>query len=230
LGPSFSIVNVICFAGVVTYLWRYFGFVGFELSKFEPVSAVRRIWNLVLAIGFPLLGLLSSFEDRMRKTLVGIGIATILVPAIVPDVEAPESDSVMERIYFRTVGKLIVNFFESSVVSLLLLVCWIFGSYWVVAYAEVACFLAVSRSMWVRLQPGHPAEAAPTLGRLLMMFAGAFGWIVFVTRVMPWTELTRTEAHSELGELYKPFILNYYWDKLDPNAVSSTSLPSMVRA
>jgi hypothetical protein len=113
----------------------------------------------------------------------------------------------MERIYFRTVGKLIVNFFESSVVSLLLLVCWIFGSYWVVAHATVAFFLAVLRSMWVRLQPGHPAEAAPPFGRLLMIFAGRLDGSYFVTRFMLWTELTRTKVHSELEELYKPFIL-----------------------
>ena len=105
----------------------------------------------MLAVGFPLLGLLSSFEDKTRKTLVGIGITTILGPAIVPDLEAPESDSLMKRIYFRTVGKWIVNFFESAVVSLLLLVCWIFGPYWVAAYAGVAFFFAVSRSMWVRV-------------------------------------------------------------------------------
>lgn len=114
----------------------------------------------------------------------------------------------MERIYFQTVGKWVVNFFESAVVSLLLLVCWLFGPYWVAAYASVAFFFAVSRSMWVRVQEtGYPAEAAPPLGRLFMMFAAGFGWIVFLTAVMPWTELTQKEVHSELGELYKPFIL-----------------------
>src|SRR5271169_5907820 len=40
-----------------------------------------------------------------------------------------------------------------------------------------------------------------------MMFAVAFGWIVFLTAVMPWPQLTREEVHSELGKLYKPFIL-----------------------
>jgi hypothetical protein len=205
VGASTAVLNIICFAGVVTYLWRYFGFVGFDLTKFKPVPAVSRIWSLVLAVGFPVLGLLSSFEDKTRKTLVGIGIASILVSAIIPDLEAPESDSLMKRIYFRTVGKWIVNFLESAVVSLLLLACWIFGPYWVAAYAGVAFFFAVSRSMWVRLPgEGHPAEAAPSFGRLLMMFAVAFGWIVFLTTVMP---LTRTEVHSEPGELYKPFIL-----------------------
>ena len=169
---------------------------------------VSRIWNLVLAVGFPLLGLLSSFEDKTRKTLVGIGITTILVPAIVPDLDAPESDSLMKRIYFRTVGKWIVNFFESAVVSLLLLVCWIFGPYWVAAYAGVAFFFAVSRSKWVRVHGGgYPVEAAPPLGRLLMMFAAVFGWIVFLTAVMPWTELRREEVHGEIADLYKPFIL-----------------------
>lgn len=207
MGASSGVLNILCFVGVVIYLWRYFGFVGFDLTKFKPVSAVSRIWSLVLAVGFPLLGLLSSFDDKTRKTLVGIGIATILVPAIVPDLEAPESDSLMKRIYFRTVGKWVVNFFESVVVSLLLLVCWLFGPYWVAAYAGVAFFFGVSRSMWVRVQEtGHPAEAAPSVGRLLMMFAAAFGWIVFLTAVMPWTELTRKEVRSELGELYMPFI------------------------
>lgn len=205
MAASNNILNVICFAGVVTYLWCYFGFVGFDLAKFKPVPAVSRIWSLVLAIGFPVVGLLSSFEDKTRKILVGIGIATILVSAIVPDMEAPESDSLMTRIYFRTLGRWIANFFETAVVSLLLLVCWIFGPHWVAAYAGVAFFLAVSRSLWVRLQgEGHPAEAAPTLGRLFVMFAAAFGWIVFLTAMMP---LTRNEVHSELGELYKPFIL-----------------------
>ena len=35
---------------------------------------------------------------------------TILVPAIVPDLEPPESHSLMKKIYFRTVGKWISEF------------------------------------------------------------------------------------------------------------------------
>jgi len=62
--------------------------------------------------------------------------------------------------------------------------------------------------MWVRVHGGdYPVEAAPPLGRLLMMFAAAFGWIVFLTAVMPWTELRREEVHGEIADLYKPFIL-----------------------
>jgi hypothetical protein len=167
---------------------------------------VSRIWSLVLAVGFPVLGLVSSFQDNIRKTLVGIGISTILVPAIVPDLEPPESHSLMKQIYFRTVGKWIVNFFESSVVSLLLLVCWIFGPYWVAAYTGVAIVFAVSRSLWVSVQgQGNAREASPSLRSLVMIFGAAFGWIVYLTAVMP---LTRKELeHSELGELYKPFLL-----------------------
>ena len=160
---------------------------------------MNRIWKLVLAVGFPLLGLLSSFEKDNRMTLVGIGIMTILVPAIVPGLEPPESHSLMKQIYFRTVGKWIVNFFESSVVSLLLLVCWIFGSFWVAAYAGVAIVFAVSRSLWVRVQgQAHVREAAPPpLRSLVMIFGAAFGWIVYLTAVMP---LTRKELqHSELA-------------------------------
>lgn len=160
----------------------------------------------MLAVGFPVLGLVSSFQDNIRITLVGIGISTILVPAIVPDLEPPESHSLMKQIYFRTVGKWIVNFFESSVVSLLLLVCWIFGPYWVAAYAGVAIIFAVSRSLWVSVQgQGYAREASPPLRSLVMIFGAAFGWIVYLTAVMP---LTRKELeHSELGELYKPFLL-----------------------
>ena len=199
MAASVNILNVICLAGVVIYLWRYFGFVGFDLAKFKPAPAVSRVWNLVLAVGFPLVGILSSFEEKTKKILVGIGITTILASAIVPDLEPPESGSIMTRIYFRTVGRLIVNFFESAIVGLLLMMCWIFGPYWVGAYAGVGFFFAVSRSMWVRLQGGtHPVEAAPPVGRLLMMFAAAFGWIVFLTAQMP---LTRKEVQGEMGEL-----------------------------
>jgi hypothetical protein len=113
-------------------------------------------------------------------TLVGIGIMTIiLVPAIVPDLEPPESHSLMKQIYFRTMGKWIVNFFESSVVSLLLLVCWIFGPYWVAAHAGVAIVFALSRSRCVRVRgQGHAREASPALRSLVMIFGAAFGWIV----------------------------------------------------
>jgi hypothetical protein len=104
------------------------------------------------------------------------------------------------------VGKWIVNFFESSVVSLLLLVCWIFGPYWVAAYAGVAIVFAVSRSLWVRVQGQAPArDGAPPLRSLVMIFGAAFGWIVYLTAVVA---LTRKELeHSELAELYRPFIL-----------------------
>jgi hypothetical protein len=78
----------------------------------------------------------------------------------------------------------------------------------VAAYAGVAFFFAVSRSMWIRVHGGgYPAEAAPPIGRLLMTFAAAFGWIVFLTAVMPWTELHREEVHREIADLFKPFIL-----------------------
>ena len=84
--------------------------------------------------------------------------------------------------------------------------------------------------MWVRVHGGwHPAEAAPPIGRLLMMFAAAFGWTVFLTAVMPWPELKREEVHGEIADLYKSFILNYR-DKLDPHAISSICLHSTVLA
>lgn len=160
----------------------------------------------MLAVGFPLLGLLSSFEKDKRITLVGIGIMTILVPAIVPDLEPPESHSLVKQIYFRTVGKWMVNFFESSMVSLLLLVCWIFGPYWVAAYAGVAVVFAVSRSLWVSVQgQGHAREASPPLRSLVMIFGAAFGWIVYLTAVMP---LARKELeHSDSGNCISRFSL-----------------------
>jgi hypothetical protein len=51
--------------------------------KKEPkrnLSAVSRVWSFVLAVGFPLPGLQSSFEDKTRKTLVGIGSCRLVTP------------------------------------------------------------------------------------------------------------------------------------------------------
>jgi len=51
--------------------------------KKEPkrnLSAVSRVWSFVLAVGFPLPGLQSSFEDKTRRTLVGIGSCRLVTP------------------------------------------------------------------------------------------------------------------------------------------------------
>jgi hypothetical protein len=56
--------------------------------------------------------------------------------------------------------------------------------------------------MWIRIgEQEQPAEAAPSILSLLMIFAAAFGWIVVLTSIVP---LTRKEAGSELHELYRP--------------------------
>jgi len=49
VGVTTTIFNVVCLVGVITYLWRYFGFVGFDLSKFKPAPAASRVWNILLA-------------------------------------------------------------------------------------------------------------------------------------------------------------------------------------
>jgi hypothetical protein len=51
-----------------------------NLTKCKPASAVSRVWSFVLAAGFPLPGLQSSFEDKTRKTLVGIGSCRLVTP------------------------------------------------------------------------------------------------------------------------------------------------------
>jgi hypothetical protein len=38
VGNSNTLLLVICLAGMVTYLWLYFGFVGFGLNKFKAGS------------------------------------------------------------------------------------------------------------------------------------------------------------------------------------------------
>jgi hypothetical protein len=200
-----TVLNVVCLAGVVIYLWRYFGFVGFDLSKFKPAPPASRVWNILLAVGFPLLGLMSSFEGSTKKTLVGIGVSTILIPALIPNLEPPESDSLVKRIYSQTIGKGISDFLEIVFFNVVLFVCWLFGTYWVGAYAGIAITLALSRSMWIRIQEqGQPAEAAPSIRGLLLIFIAAFGWIVVLTSIMP---LTRKEAGSGLHELYRPALL-----------------------
>ena len=113
--------------------------------------------------------------------------------------EAPESDSVMERIYFRTVGNLSVNFFEGSVVSAafgVLDIRVLLGG-GICDSRVLPCGFAVDVGS-LTAGTSCNGSAAP-FGRLLMMFAAAFRWILFVTRVMPWNESTRTGVHSKLG-------------------------------
>ena len=51
MGSWNTLLQVICLTGIVTYLWRYFGFVGFDLNKFKPAPAASRVWNILLAVG-----------------------------------------------------------------------------------------------------------------------------------------------------------------------------------
>ena len=43
MAATTTVLNVVCLAGVVIYLWRYFGFVGFDLSKFKPAPPASRV-------------------------------------------------------------------------------------------------------------------------------------------------------------------------------------------
>src|ERR1700689_4061977 len=142
-------LNLLCLAAVIFYLWRYFGFVGFDLTKFRPPSALSRIGNVFLAVGLPLVGLSFAMEDKQKRIVVGVGISTILVSAILPDLEPPEARSAMQWGYFRTVGKWIADFTGTGLVYVVLLVCWAFGNYWAAAYAGIAIVLGIGRSIWI---------------------------------------------------------------------------------
>jgi uncharacterized membrane protein len=62
----------------------------------------------------------------------------------------------------------------------------------------------------VRVDPGIAkisCKSSAAYWPFLTMFAAAFGWIVFLTAVMPWRELHRDEVQGGIADLYKPFIL-----------------------
>jgi hypothetical protein len=109
LGSFDTILNVACLAGVILYLWRYFSFLGYDLTEFRPASTASVVWNVLLAVGFPLVALQHHFSEETNKILVAIGISAILVPAILPEQEPPRASSTLEWIYLRTIGKAIVG-------------------------------------------------------------------------------------------------------------------------
>ena len=199
---SFTFFDLIFLAAFVFYLWGYFSFVGYDLNKFRPASAVGLLWNMVLAVGFPLVGLQYRFSDgRINKTLVAIGMSTILVPAILPELEPPEPSSTLKWLYARTIGKVIADFLCGCLINLLLIVCWVFGSLWVAAYAAIAAFFGLGRTFWMLLQgPPDRKQAAPPLRRLLMIFAAAFGWVTFLAFQVQ-VPIERKEVHQGLDEL-----------------------------
>jgi hypothetical protein len=219
-------LNLLCLSAVVVCLWRYFGFVGFNLAKLESVSSWARIWNLVLAVGFPLVGLSFFMQEDYERILVGIGISTILVPAIVPDLDPPKSGSLPEWVYFRTVGKAFSDFVSSAVIYVLLLVCSAFGVFWVGVYAGIAIALGIGRSLWIRVQKEqYSSEAAPPIRRLMLVFVASFGWIMFLTVQI---KLTRHALQSELSDLYRPLLWttigNWFFARL-PRLLPAMRLP-----
>ena len=205
--PSFdTVLLLICVAGMIFYLWRYFEFIAYDLEKFRPASTASVLWNMVLAVGFPLLGFLGLFSDGRNKTLVAIGMSTILVPAILPELEPPKASSVLEWVYFRTIGKGIADYLGSCVINLLLFVCWRFGTFWVAAYASVAMFFGMARASWLLMQGvPTPALAAPAVRRLFMIFTAAFGWVAVVAFLVPLHG--SGEVQHGVGDLWKPYVL-----------------------
>jgi hypothetical protein len=205
LGLLDRFLFLLCAVGMIFYLWRYFAFVGHDLDEIRPASSASVVWNMLLAIGFPLLCFLRPFSEEKNKTLVAIGMSAILVPAILPELQPPKASSALEWVYLRTVGKAIGDFAGSCVINLLLFVCWRFGALWVAVYAGVAIFFGMARSSWLLMQNvPNPALAAPTMRRLFMIFAAAFGWIAVVAFLVPLKD--SREVHREVDELWKPYV------------------------
>jgi hypothetical protein len=204
LGSFDTFLTAVCAAGGIFYLWRYFAFVGYDLEEFRPASTASVVWNILLSVGFPMLGLLHRFSDETNKTLVALGMSSILVPAILPELAPPRATSTLEWIYFRTIGKGIVDFVESSVITFLLFICWRFGSLWVAVYAGIAICFGMARASWLLVQGvPDPTVSAPPLRRMFMIFAAAFGWVTILSILFP---LKLDEIHRDVSELLKPYV------------------------
>jgi hypothetical protein len=209
LGSFNTFFDLLFLAACLFYLSGYFRFFGYDLNKFRPASTVSVAWNMILAVAFPLVGLQYKFANtKINKTLVAIGMSTILIPAILPELEPPEPRSTLEWIYVRTIGKLVADFLGGCLINFILIVCWMFGSLWVAAYAALAALLGLGRTFWVLLHgPPDRREAAPRLRRLLMIFAAAFGWVTFLA-FQTQVAIDRKEVQQGLDELFKVIVVS----------------------
>jgi hypothetical protein len=195
---------------VALSLWMYFGFVYFDLEEFKPASRLKRGWSVIVALAFPAFALCAgtNVSDKTRLILSGIGVTTILVPAIIPDLE-PKPSSVREWLYFKTIGKLFADLVETGIVYGIAILGSAFGSFWVAGYGGIAMWLAIGRSMWIRLQPDEsPRIAKPNLLSILVVAPIVVGWVWLIVDAV---KLKPNNWNIEFSELYKPQLETALW-------------------
>jgi hypothetical protein len=204
------LVTMIAALVLTVSLWAYFGFVYFDLNDFKPASWLKRGWSVFLALALPFFaaGAGPGVSEKTRLVLSGIGVTTILVPAIIAESER-KSSSVGEWLYVHTVGRWFVDLVQTGVVYGVAILGAAFGSAWVGAYCGIAMTLAIGRSMWVRLQPeATPKIAKPGLRWILIVFpiVAIWAWLIVDN-----AKLKPTSWNMEFSELYKPHLQALLW-------------------
>jgi hypothetical protein len=194
---------------VMVSLWRYFGFVYFDLADFKPASKLRKGWGIVLSFLVPTYAVSLSDANPKRFVLVGIAVTAILTPVIFPEMDPPEAESIQDWLYLHTVGAWFADLCGSAAIYGIAVVCSILGRFWIYGYAGIAGIFAVSRSLWIRIQEEKvPNAAAPSLLSLMLILAVVFTWIGFVfdsvNSGIHGAGLSRTHWQTDFSELYKP--------------------------
>ena len=199
---SLVVVAILAFV-LILALWSYFGFVYFDLDELKSATKLKRGWSVFLSLALPAFAVSAGpgVSEKTRVVLSGIGVTTILVPAIFPESE-PKYSSLGEWFYLHTVGRWFVDLVQTVVVYAIAILGSAFGSFWVAVYCGIAATLAIGRSMWVRLQPeATPELSKPTLGWILIVFpiVAIWAWLIVDS-----AKLKPTSWNMEFSELYKP--------------------------
>lgn len=204
------VVTTIVALVLVLALWSYFGFVLFDSDEFAPASKLKKGWSVFLALALPAFAISAGpgVSEKIRLVLSGIGVTTILVPAIFPDSER-KSSSPSEWLWVHTIGRWFVDFMQTAIVYGIAILGSAFGSLWVAVYCGIAATLAIGRSMWVRLQPEEsPQVAKPSLRWILIVFpiVAIWAWVIVDS-----AKLKPSSWNMEFSELYKPQLESIAW-------------------
>lgn len=204
------VVTTIVALVLVLALWSYFGFVLFDLDEFAPASKLKKGWSVFLALALPAFAVSAGpgVSEETRLVLSGIGVTTILVPAIFPESER-KSSSFSDWLYVRTIGRWFVDFVQTAIVYGIAILGSAFGSLWVAVYCGIAAALAIGRSMWVRLQrEASPQVATPSLHWILVVFpiVALWAWLIVDS-----AKLKPSSWNMEFPALYKPHLESIIW-------------------
>jgi hypothetical protein len=193
---------------LIVMLWKYFGFLYFDVYEFKPASTWKRAWSVLVSMVLPMIALAPGTSERTRLLFSGIAVTTLLVPAMVPEMERKPS-SLREWLYVHTIGGWFVDFALGAIVYGVAVLCSAFGQKWVGAYFALAMCLGIGRSGWVRLQTDPaPAIAKPSVLWIFVVFPAVACWAFLIVEQ---AGLKATNWQTEVSALWMPRLKSVCW-------------------